>query len=121
MRVGNVDILPTAVHGRTTDDLITMFLETAQVERSRVEDNLAPDKLAELVRNKGSEVSTSLDSDDDRWKNVIPGRPIFNSFAREAQLGPARLKQMYLSEIERHNRATFKEIVQIFSAFSAAE
>lgn len=118
-RVGSVDLMPNAVHGCSPDELVDLFTQSAATEKERIEGSLAPEILEELVRKKSAEVLSSLDAPDDRWKRIIPGRPVFNTFAAETRLGPARLKQMYIAEVEEGFLSAFDEIVSIFADFNA--
>lgn len=118
-RVGSVDIMPNAVHGCSQDELVDLFTQSATTERERIECSLAHENLEKLVRKKSAEVLSSLDSHDHRWKRIIPGRAVFNTFAAETKLGPARLKQMYIAEVEERGLSAFDEIVSIFADFNA--
>ena len=51
--------------------------------------------------------------DTDLWKDIVPGRQLFNIFAHSVGLDSARLKTMYIRE-SRVNPSPFEEIVQIF-------
>jgi len=120
-RVGNVDLMPKDVHGRTSDELVNLFAQTAASEKTRVETNLAPELLAESVREKSATILSTLDATDGRWKHVIPGRSVFNTFAAETRLSPVRLKHLYIAEVQEHGLDTFNEVVNIFATFSKIE
>ena len=59
-----------------------------------------------------------MDSDNDEWKNLIPGRPILNHFAAKAKLPIGRAKKLYINYVLDKKKNTFNDIEKIFELFN---
>lgn len=118
-RVGNVDVMPSGVHSVAGDDLVRSFQAAVSTERSRITAPLEASVVSNLVRDTEATVRASIESSDAMWKRLIPGRPVFNTFASQVQMKPGRLRQLYLAEVEARGFDAFADIIAIFEQFSA--
>jgi len=117
MEVGNVDLMPSDVHGKNLSETQELFVARAQTELSRVTHALDSDQVRQVVAREFGRMEASLNSGDDSWKVIIPGRQILNRFCGRAGIQVSRAKNMYLAVAldGRHN--TFDEVNKIFDHF----
>ncbi len=116
---GNLDVMPKDCHGKSVDELTHLVNERAVAESARLSVTLDAEALKSQVREKFSEIATSLDSDnDDTWKLTIPGRPILGKLAGRLQLNVARAKRLYIAASVRAESDPFDEIRHIFRVFA---
>lgn len=118
-RVGNVDLMPSNCHGKTTEELIALFEIPAGRERKRVADALSEGEISAFVTSTMDELEKSLL--DESWKTKIPGRPILQIFcsSKHSGLDFGRFKTAYIKVAAETPSSPFNEIEQIFSHFSA--
>jgi len=117
LAVGNIDILPDACHGKSSEDLTTLFAECVASETTRVADGLDASKIKGFVKDAYEEIQTLLAEDNNGWKDRLPGRPILSMFAARAKLDVSRIKTMYLQRALLQGVGPFQEIIDIFSDF----
>ncbi|MDX2057239.1 MAG: ATP-binding protein [Gemmatimonadales bacterium] len=119
-QVGNVDLMPKGVHNVSLDELIALFVAPCREEVGRVTRQLDPSRVETHVRTANDLVRGALEASDDRWISVIPGRPIFNSFANISKLGSTRLRQAYIQQAGRTGATAtcFQDVLDIFSGFA---
>ena len=116
---GNLDVMPKDCHGKSVDELTHLVNERAVDESARLSVTLDAEALKSQVREKFSEIVTSLDSDnDDTWRITIPGRPMLGKLAGRLQLNVARAKRLYIAASVRAESDPFDEIRHIFRAFA---
>jgi predicted ATPase len=119
LSVGNLDIMPGGVDGKSADELSELLKAKAQSERTRIMQATEDPGIDDAVRSTMNDLAASLREGSDDWKIKIPGRPLFNQFAHAANLDPSRLKQMYLAEALRQGGGVFQDIFDIFGAFDS--
>ncbi len=117
-RVGNIDVMPDGVHEKTVDELLPVLLTRIRSERDRVAAAIAEEEVEARVRALFSDFEAALAPCSDRWKIILPGKPILGRFAALTRLDVSRLKTMYIRTAEVSDTA-FKEIDNIFSVFAA--
>jgi hypothetical protein len=115
--VGNIDIMPSACHGKTPAELVELILNAKSNELTRITSVLDENKMRRSIEATFEQLQNSL-NDADRWKRVIPGKPILSSFASQAQLAAGRFKLMYLKEAQTHQPNPFAEVIAIFEKFT---
>lgn len=117
---GNLDVMPKNCHGKNVQELTDLFNSRARSEATRLRTTLDPQALDKLVREKFSEITASLDSASDKsWMTAMPGRPILNKFAAEAQLNTARAKRLYIAGATGAALSDpFDDIRKIFRSFA---
>ena len=118
LRVGNLDIMPKECHDKSRDALVDLLSSRLKEEHSRIDACLHPALVVETARKIVDEIHTKLDSGDGTWRTVIPGRPIFNTFAAKTGINGARLKQLYINEAAKLDPSPFADIVSIFRGFN---
>jgi ABC-type cobalamin/Fe3+-siderophores transport system ATPase subunit len=118
-RVGNLDVMPSGCHGQTVDALVALFVSEIRKERQRIQAVVDETEVVSRTRQLFAEFERSVASGNDRWKYIIPGKPILARFASAAKLDSARLKTMFIRVVEESLPATFEEIYQIFAKFEA--
>jgi energy-coupling factor transporter ATP-binding protein EcfA2 len=116
--VGNLDIMPSQCNNKPCEELVDLFKRRVNAESTRVNSSIDVEKVATSVRATIAKLERSLE--DESWKDLIPGRPILNSFAARARLDPARLKRLYLQKAETHATNPFRDIIDLFKHFSLA-
>lgn len=117
-QVGNIDVMPNGLTGVPLSELVTKFLRLADGETSRVARELEPEVVRAKVEDIFAQLSDSLESRDNAWKTLIPGRPVLNTFASTTGLAPARLKNAYIRAATIGPFRPFDEIVEIFAQFN---
>jgi hypothetical protein len=81
---GNVDIMPKGLQQKSIDELCVLFEEQVEAERTRFESALDLNKVTDLTRQVGADISSKLADPSGAWKIMIPGRPVLHSFASAA-------------------------------------
>lgn len=117
--VGHVSMMPKGVHGASLDELLAAFSERLAVETTRVTSELDKSKVLPLVESEFKMITKLLEDQDDRWKDLVPGRSVLTKFLGETglKLGPAR--RLYLEAARSAAVSPFEEIEQIFDDFAA--
>jgi hypothetical protein len=120
---GNIDVMPSACHGKSLDELCSLFVASAKRERDRLDGALNEALVVNLLTETHRVLQDSLERpDDDTWKTTVPGRPVLNTLAGTMGLKPARAKRLYLraaSEVVEGN--PFSEVQNIFKHFAELE
>jgi ABC-type cobalamin/Fe3+-siderophores transport system ATPase subunit len=114
-RVGNLDIKPKACDNKSADELIALFANRVETEKSRINGAIDAQTIAASVKETMMRLEQSLE--DGTWKDVIPGRPVFNMFAAKAKLTSGRLKLLYLGKAATQPANPFQDIISIFEHF----
>lgn len=117
-KVGNVDAMPKACHGKNLDEVSSLILDRSGQEIARIEEVLAPGTVEETIKSVFTDLSESIEADDDSWKADVPGKQLVAKFASRANLSPARAKSMYLTAAAALEQAPFMEIEEIFDRFA---
>jgi predicted ATPase len=115
---GNVDLMPSACNGLTSDELQAAIANVVGAEQRRLGAVLDADAIKASVAEEYARISASLDSDTDEWKSLVPGRPLLGKFAGVAKLTPGHAKTMYVSAVAAMGADTFAEIEEIFDGFA---
>ena len=116
--VGNVDLMPKASHNRSPDVLKNLFTEQAQKEEKRVKAALGVGDLEKLIEKTHKSLTQSIDGSGDKWKELIPGKPLVSIFASKIGMNVGRLKNAYIKSAENINPNPFQDILDIFEGFS---
>jgi hypothetical protein len=115
-QVGNLDIMPKACHDKSSEDLAKLIHGRANEEKIRINSAIDESSIEASVRATVEKLEQSLN--DDSWKQLIPGKQLFNRFAAQTRLDSGRLKTLYLREAEKHSPHPFTDIISIFEQFS---
>jgi hypothetical protein len=118
-RVGNLDVMPDGVHEKTVDELLPLLLTRIRSERDRITAEIAEEEVEARVRALFSDFEAALAPGSDRWKLMVPGKPVLGRFAALTRLDVSRLKTMYIRAAEVSG-TTFREIDEIFATFSVS-
>ncbi len=119
--VGGIDLMPDKCHSLGEKEVVRLLVERARQELERIDGVLNLDQVSALGSEYYQSLQASLDSDDDTWKTLIPGRQILARFASVAQIQLSRLKRSYIVECGSDPEGPFAEILQIFTSFAATE
>jgi ABC-type branched-subunit amino acid transport system ATPase component len=118
MRVGNVDLMPKGCNGKTEAEIVAQLVQIAEDEKNRVIVGLDKNDLSIATSKYFKELNEFLASDDSRWKDMIPGKPLLAQFASKAKIDSARLKNAYIHAAENLTPSPFSEIHEIFGGFA---
>jgi len=118
-RVGNIDIMTKDCHSKELDELTKKILERRDEEQARITEGMEKKQLKEYIETTYGNLLTSLDVDDETWKNDIPGKQIFRIFCSKANIQEGRLKTLYIKKATELGTNTFQEIIDIFSKFES--
>jgi hypothetical protein len=116
---GNVDLMVRDCAGKSATELSVALKVRAAAERKRVTDVLDDGRIEQFILSFLQKLEKSFADDTDLWKDIVPGRQMFNIFAHSVGLDSTRLKTMYIRESSRINPSPFEEIVQIFRKFAS--
>ncbi len=119
-RVGNIDAMPKACHGKGLDEVSSLILNRSAEEIARIEAVLAPEAVEATITSVFTGLSGSLEADDESWKSKVPGKPLIAKFASRTKLSSARAKSIYLTAAAGSERAPFAEIEEIFARFTSS-
>lgn len=118
MQVGNVDLMPKGCNGKTEAELVAQLVQVAEEETNRVIVGLDKNDLSAATSKYFKELNEYLATDDSRWKDMIPGKPLLGQFASKAKIDPARLKNAYIHCAENLKPSPFEAIHNIFEGFA---
>jgi RecA/RadA recombinase len=82
--VGNVDLMPKDIHGKSASETEERFKAAAEAELSRVSAALDGDAVKAEVVRLFEQLEKALDEDTDDWKALIPGKQVLATFAARA-------------------------------------
>lgn len=120
-QVGNIDILPSGCHAKPLCQLVPLFKTAVDAESLRVSNLMDWTILESTIRNTYDDLAAKLESDDDEWKALIPGKQVFNMFAAKTKTPPSRLKNLYITTaLSMGDRNPFQDIVSIFEKFRSS-
>lgn len=115
---GNVDLMVKGCHGKSMNDLSLLVGNRIDSESARF--GTAADKASVIATLEATYKEMEQSLTTDRWKEVIPGRPILEQFASASGVLTGRLKVRYLAECERVTPHPFKDVLDIFADFENA-
>lgn len=115
---GNVDVMLKGCQGKSVDELIAMFAERSEKERTRIHSALDTSTIATSVTTIFHKLSSEVETGNSSWKNDVPGKAVLSAFCARAKIPDGRLKTLFIQEAERASLSPFAEIVDIFSQFS---
>ena len=115
---GNVDLMPRSCHGIGAEELAAAFEARREQEYLRLDSALSATSIREAVLREYQELSDALQSDDEAWKQLLPGRPILKSFAARAKVEIGMLKRLYIKCAQDHEDDPFADIRKIFADFA---
>lgn len=118
-RVGNLDMMPSAVHDKTVDGVVQLVLEQLARDRGRIVNALNESAVETRVRDLFREFEAALEPQSDRWPSIFPGKSILAKFAAQTRHDLSRLKTMYIRAAESLPESPFREVDEIFRAFAA--
>jgi ABC-type multidrug transport system ATPase subunit len=117
-KVGNVDLMPKDVHGKTSVETQALFKSAAEAELQRVSSILDGDEVRQEVEGVFATLETALEQDSDDWKALIPGKQVLAVFAGKAGISLPRAKALYVGEALKSEQSPFQEIIELFDAMS---
>jgi len=118
-KVGNVDLMPKDVHGKSSADTQALFRTVAEAELGRVSAVLTGDEVRREVEETFTKLETALERDSDEWKALIPGKQVLAVFAAQAQVSLPRAKTLYIGQAAKSQQNPFQEIIDLFDALSS--
>ena len=98
-------------------ELLLLQVAGAQDECARVGAAISDADIAAVHADIVANMTRTLDASGDEWKTVLPGKPIFNSFANQSRLQASRLKQAYIRAALKREPSPFYDIIEIFGGF----
>jgi predicted ATPase len=117
-KVGNVDLMPKEIHGKSSTETQERFKAVAEAELARVSAVLAGDEVRGEVEALFARLESALEQDSDEWKVLIPGKQVLATFAARAQVSLPRAKALYVGQAEKSEQSPFQEIIGLFDAMS---
>ena len=118
-RVGNVDLMPKDVHGKSSADTQALFRSVAEDELGRVSAVLAEDEVRREVEEAFKRLEIALEQDSDEWKALIPGKRVLAVFAGQAHISLPRAKALYIGQAPKSQQNPFQEIIDLFDAMNS--
>jgi hypothetical protein len=120
-RVGNLDIMPSGCHGKSTPELVGLIIAMAEQERTRISNAIDLAEIQIFTEATMKKLEASLDEGDNLWKRIFPGRAIVSKFCstKHAGFDFGRFKTAYIKAASRNSPSPFKEIEDIFQSFSS--
>jgi hypothetical protein len=116
--VGNIDVMPSGVDNKTLSELQGLLEERVAAERDRIGARLEIQWVRDFAASTMDGLQKSLTTGDD-WRALIPGRPLLRIFCSRVNIDFGRFKNAYLSAADASGRKPFREIEEIFEAFSS--
>jgi hypothetical protein len=114
LSAGNVDLMPKACHGLDLAALTAAFEARLAEERSRLSSALDSARVSQLVADEFRALDEAVATDNDRWKVLLPGRPILKTFAAKTTVDVGSFKRLYVRCARNHSANPFADIRAIF-------
>jgi hypothetical protein len=118
-KVGNVDLMPKDVHGKSSEETQALFKSAAETELSRVSSILEGDEVRREVEGVFTRLEAALEQDSDDWKALIPGKQVLAVFAGKAGISLPRAKTLYIGAGLEGEHNPFQEVIELFDAMSS--
>jgi hypothetical protein len=120
-RIGNIDIMPSAIHDKSLPELTAALDFLAGQELLRVNRQLETAEISELSQTVMRRLENSLRDGTEDWKREMPGRAILRTFcSRYAKFDFGRFKNAYIQAARQSGASAFKELEDIFASFSGS-
>lgn len=116
--VGNLTAMPKGCNNKEKNELVGLIKGQSDSETKRINTILEETKVKELTESTFDGLTKTLDEDTDDWKSLIPGRPLLNQFANNAQISVGRLKTLFLREAEQCAPNPFADVINCFEHFN---
>ena len=116
--VGNINLMPKACNGKSTDQLKGIICGQATTEKTRVDKTIDSTNISKFIDDTMKLINDSLEKDTDEWKKLVPGKSILNIFSRKAGIQVGMLKQAYIAEAMKSDPNPFNDIIRIFERFN---
>lgn len=120
-RVGNVDLMPKDVHGKSSEETQALFKSAASAELHRVTTVLDGDEVRLEVERFFATLEVALEHDADEWKVLIPGKQVLAVFASQAGISLPRAKTLYIGQARENDQNPFQEVIDLFDAMSPSD
>jgi hypothetical protein len=117
-RVGNVDLMPSDCHSKTSTELASLIRSKAQAEFTRVENGIDLGNLESVTKQQFDHLKAILDQDTSEWQTAVPGKPVLAAFCKRANIPLGRAKTLYIKRVHDLKLPVFDEIVEIFQSFN---
>lgn len=119
LAAGNANLMPKQCQGLDVSSLVAAFETRRLEEKQRIETALDPVAINDSVVTEFQLLNSALDSEDEAWKRLLPGKPILKAFASRANIELALLKRLYIKCAKNHTRDPFATVRAIFDDFSS--
>jgi len=118
-KVGNVDLMPKDIHGKSSSETQERFKAAAKDELARVSTVLDGDEVRAEVEALFAKLGSALEEDSDEWKILIPGKQVLATFAGRAKVSLPRAKALYIAQASKSEQNPFQEVIDLFDAISS--
>jgi AAA domain, putative AbiEii toxin, Type IV TA system len=118
-KVGNVDLMPKDIHGKSSPETQERFKAAAETELARVSAVLDGDEVGREVEALFTKLESALEQDSADWKVLVPGKQVLATFAGRAQVSLPRAKALYIAQAEQREESPFVEVIELFDQMSA--
>lgn len=119
-RLGSIGSVAVSLGPQMKQEEYALKVETfldGEIERIRERINVGQIKDAAVQRWKILE--DSLESSDDAWKSLFPGKLLIGGFCGQAQIDRGRFRNSYISSARKQNPSPFSDIVNIFESWKS--
>lgn len=118
-QAGNVSVSAKQCHNMEVEQLVAALESQLSAEQERLEGVLDLASVSSRVEHEFAAIMTSLDSDTDVWKTLIPGKPLISRFANSVGVKPGHAKSLYVNRATLADHDPFADIVAIFDGFAS--
>lgn len=118
LTAGNLDLMPKQCNGLSVEDLVAAFEARRSTESERLNATLGEVAIREAVKAEFKILGDAVETDNDTWKQLLPGRPILKSFSVKAKIEIATLKRLYIKCAQSHEKDPFLDVRNIFNDFA---
>jgi ABC-type polar amino acid transport system ATPase subunit len=118
--IGNVDCMPKDCHNASSGELSDLLVARAATELGRVSMSLDETLVRARTTSVYEDLTESITTGTNKWKNEIPGKPVLSIFAHRAGLQLGRAKSLYIAAADTAAANPFQDVVSIFEDFRSS-
>lgn len=118
-KVREMKISVKGVEGLNLKEYLTKIEELVLAEEERLSALFSLDDIKTKVEEKWHTLENHINTDNEIWKEQIPGRIICDKFSNKIGIGKGKFKSMYINQVKNSELNTFKEIENIFEGFNS--
>lgn len=116
-KVGEIEVSVKGVDEMNLEQYTKQLEEPILTENKRISSVLSSEQIKATVKERWNLINSLINSDNEDWKKIIPGRIICNKFSNVASVSPGRFKTLYINQVREEGLNPFGDIINIFKTW----